>query len=171
MFRKELSKIEAPFWSRIPLFGVQVYPKKTSAQLIFWIRAVAYSAIYFYIIAFAVVVFVDSLWVWPGLHNYLTTTLYDICYRNWWLFSVFVIVETILIYRAAGIKLSKVRRSRREKLDWYRLLTQSFFFVALLYVTLKVLTGNLALEPNLTPVLLWAYVVSVGAFYTVDKYS
>ncbi len=166
-----IATVEAPFWSRIPLFGVQRYPKTLVRRCIFWLSAIVYSMVYFYVLALAVVIFVHALWVWPGLQNYLTTTLYDICYRNWWLVLIFVVVEVLLIYRAALTNASNVVRKRRETIDWHRLVTQPILFVAVLYLTLKVLTGDYTVEPHLAPVLLWAYAFSVGALYIVDKYS
>ncbi len=171
MIRAFTSQFQAPFWSRIPIFGVRVYPKKPLQRKVFWISAVAYSIAYFYVLAVGVVVFVHSLWVWPGLQNVFTTTLYDICYRNWWLMLAFVLLEVGLIYVAAKNTRSKTFKKRRETIDWHRLLTQPVLFVAVLYLTLKLLSGDYTAEPNLTPVLLCSYVVSVGGLYIVDKYS
>ena len=92
--------IHPPFWSKWPALGLTVYPSGNGERLIFWLSALAYSLVYFFVIAFTVVVFAHAR-AWTSIQEYFTTTLFDVMYRNPLLVGMFVALESLLIYGEA----------------------------------------------------------------------
>ena len=157
MLAKKLA-VQAPFWASYPSLGVARFPTGLDAQILFWVSAVAYSTVYFLFIAVAAVMFVQGLWIWTSIREFIATTLYDVVYKNIWLPTLFVIVETAVIYVQAR---SKKSTQKPKKPTMFSMVVAPAVMLALLYIILKILTGYWELEPNALIVLPCAYVALV----------
>ncbi|MBI4090974.1 MAG: hypothetical protein HY422_03035 [Candidatus Komeilibacteria bacterium] len=165
MQRRTFHLLQAPFWARVPVFGVTTYPSDARGKRRFWISAVVYSAIYFYLIALMVVAFEQSLWAWSSPQVYLTAALFEIVYKNAWLVVLFVAAECVAIYHDA-------RRGHPAFPSWthapeLRWLAPAAV-VVLLYVAVKLINFDFALEPNVLPVMGLYYIFFWIVLWAID---
>lgn len=163
---KKFRIFAAPFWARIPVFGVDVYPDQFVGKVRFWVSAIIYSVLYFYLIALMVVVFEQSLWAWSSVQTYLTAALFEIVYKNIWLVVLFVAAECVAIYREARTGRSSVPIwVRSSVVKWFAPATAVVF----LYLAVKLITLEFGIEPNLWPVLGVYYVFFWIIFQVIDR--
>jgi len=165
---RRIQILKPPFWSRIPMLGVRSYPSSLNGKIIFWLSSIVYSLIYFYLIALVIVVFTHALWTWSSFQSYITTTLFDIVYKNLWLVIVFVIVESFAIY--TGAKKQPQQSSVQPYKTTWRTFVKPLAFVAVMYFALKLITKSNVIEPNFWPVIAGFYLFLLAVTYSVDKY-